>query len=230
MNVRDNINISNFITLKSIIKNNAKSYKPKKAFVLKLVQIVKFMDEASDSIYLAMKVKIIYVFAFIISTPIHYISLQVILIFGICGCLRCDELTNMKVDDVEDLGDKYYQNIILPNKYYQKIKKYFLLRPVDQFSDRFFIHYQGGKCTRQNIERHKIGEVPEKIATYLQLPNPKRYTVHCFRRTSATLLSESGANMQMVKQLGRWRSDIIAQGYIENYIQNRQLIYDGVIQ
>ena len=171
-------------------------------------------DQAPDSIYLAMKVKIIYVFTFIISTPFHYISLQVILIFGICGCLRCDELTNMKVDDVEDLGDKYLVSInnnkndyagqfIIGIFFYQKIKKYILLRPVDQFSDRFFIHYQRGKCTRQNIGRHKIGEVPEKIATYLQLPNPKRYTGHCFRRMSATLLFESGANMQMVKQLGR---------------------------
>ncbi|XP_051153688.1 uncharacterized protein LOC127276972 [Leptopilina boulardi] len=83
---------------------------------------------------------------------------------------------------------------------------------------------------RHPIGRHKIGEVPEKIASYLSLPNPKRYTGHCFRRTSATLLSDSGANMQMIKQLGRWRSDMIAQGYIENSMHNRQLIYDDIIQ
>lgn len=32
----------------------------------------------------------------------------------------------------------------------------------------------------------------------------------------------------MIKQLAKWRSDIIAQGYIENSMHNRQLIYDGI--
>ena len=36
--------------------------------------------------------------------------------------------------------------------------------------------------------------------------------------------------MQMVKQLGRWRPDMIAQGYIENSIENIQMVYNGVIQ
>lgn len=166
---------------------------------------------------------------------------QVILVFGICGCLRCDEITNLKVEEIEDLGNKYIVSInnnkneyagqfIIGNLFYHYVKKYISLRPPDQFSDRFFIKYNDGKCFRQPIGRHKIGQVAENIASYLQLPDPKRYTGHCLRRTSATLLSDSGASMQMVKQLGRWRSDIIAQGYIENSMHNRQMIYDGVIQ
>ena len=167
--------------------------------------------------------------------------MQVILVFGICGCLRCDEIVNIKVNDVEDLGDKYLVSInankndyagqfIIGNLFYDKVKSYILLRPSDYFSDRFFIKYSNGKCSQQVIGKHKIGSVPEEIASFLQLEQPKRYTGHCFRRTSATLLSNSGANMQMVKQLGRWRSDLIAQGYIENSMHNRQMIYEGVIQ
>ena len=167
--------------------------------------------------------------------------LQVILIFGICGCLRCDKITNLKTEDVEDLGNKlivsinynkndYDGQFIIGNLFYDKVKKYMSLRPCDSFSDRFFINYKESKCTRQPIGRHKIGEVPQIIASYLQLSDAKRYTGHCFRRTSATLLSDSGANMQMIEQLGRWRSDMIAQGYIENSMHNRQLIHEGVIQ
>lgn len=163
------------------------------------------------------------------------------MIFGICGCLRCDEITNLKVGDVEDLNNKYLVTIsdnkndyggqfIIGNLFYDTVKKYISLRPAEKFSDRFFIKYTNGTCGRQPIGRHTIGAVPEKIASYLQLPNSNRYTGHCFRRTSATLLSDSGANMQMIKQLGRWRSDIIAQGYIENSMHNRELIYNGVIQ
>ncbi|XP_051157971.1 uncharacterized protein LOC127279582 isoform X1 [Leptopilina boulardi] len=147
----------------------------------------------------------------------------------------------MKVDDVEDLQDKYLVSVIgnkndyavqfiIGKLFYVKVQNYVALRPAGQFSDRFFVRYQDGKCFRQVIGRHKIGEVPEKIAFYLELPNAKKYTRHCFRRSAATLLSDSGGNMQMVKQLGRWRSDLIAQGYLENSMHNRQLIFDGIIQ
>lgn len=122
----------------------------------------------------------------------------------------------------------YPGQFIIGNLFYHTVKKYISLRPTDNFSDRFFIQYQNGRCTRQPIGKNKIGEMPESIACYLKLDNSKRYTGHCFRRTAATLLSESGANMQQIKQLGRWRSDIIAQGYIENSMHNRQLIYNGI--
>ncbi|XP_057319850.1 uncharacterized protein LOC130664103 [Microplitis mediator] len=36
--------------------------------------------------------------------------------------------------------------------------------------------------------------------------------------------------MQMVKQLGRWRSDSVAMGYIENSMHNREMIYNGITQ
>lgn len=167
--------------------------------------------------------------------------LQVILIFGICGCLRCDEIANMTVQDVEDLNGKYLVSInenkndyagqfIIGSLFYDTVKKYTSLRPTNPNTDRFFLRYWGGRCYRQPIGRHTIGGTPEKIASFLNLPNSHRYTGHCFRRTSATLLSDSGANVQMLKQLGRWRSDIIAQGYVENSMNNRQMIYNAVIQ
>lgn len=60
LSVKEGININNFVSLKSLIKTNAKGYRPKKAFVLRWDQIMKFMNEAPDQTYLAMKV--IYVF------------------------------------------------------------------------------------------------------------------------------------------------------------------------
>ena len=103
---------------------------------------------------------------------------QIILIFGICGALRCDEAKNMKVDDVEDLGDwlliSVRENIndfpgqfMIGNLFYSKVKAYMDLKPPDQFSDRFLINYQKGKCTRQPIGRYKIDEVASEIASLL---------------------------------------------------------------
>ncbi|CAG5102678.1 Protein of unknown function [Cotesia congregata] len=85
LNTNDDIQINNFLNLKSMIKQNAKGHRPKKSFILTWEQIKKFIDEAPDSEYLAVKV---------------------VLIFGICGCLRCLELTNMKVGDGEDLNGR----------------------------------------------------------------------------------------------------------------------------
>ena len=108
------------------------------------------------------------------------------------------------------------------------VRKSTIIKTTWPVSDRFFIQYHNGRCIRENIGRYKIGEVPESIASYLNLENAKKYTGHSFRRTAATLHSASGANMQMIKQLGRWRSDMIAQGYIENSLLNKQLIYNGI--
>lgn len=56
LSAKDNVNISEFLNLRCLIKNNAKGYKPKKAFTLRWDQIMRFMTEASDLTYLAMKV------------------------------------------------------------------------------------------------------------------------------------------------------------------------------
>ncbi|KAJ8672430.1 hypothetical protein QAD02_003689 [Eretmocerus hayati] len=221
LGTRDDIDLSRFLSLKSYIKKVNKGYKPRKAFVLRWNHIMKFMNEAPDSTELARKI---------------------MLIFAICGCLRCDEIKNMKIHDIEDLGDRllvsvndnkndYSGQFIIGTMFYAKVKSYIALREkIKQLdTDRLFIRYKDGKCYSQPIGIHKIGETPCRIATYLGLPKPERYTGHSFRRSSATLLSDSGATMQMIEQLGRWRSDAIAQGYLEDSLLDRQLIHEGVI-
>ncbi|CAG5109236.1 Protein of unknown function [Cotesia congregata] len=37
----------------------------------------------------------------------QYLAIKVVLIFGICGCMRCKELTEMKVEDIKDLNERY---------------------------------------------------------------------------------------------------------------------------
>ncbi|XP_071553455.1 uncharacterized protein [Temnothorax nylanderi] len=218
LNSRDNVNIDNFLSLKALVKNNSKGYKPKKSLVLKWDEILKFINNAPDYVHLASKV---------------------ILIFGICGALRCDELTKLKIQDVENNGNKYLVSIheskndmprqfIIGDLFYKKVTQYMSLRPEDRFTDRFFIQYHKGKCQRQVIGKNKIGETPQIIAAYLNLENPKQYTGHCFRRTGATLLSNSGASTTMLKQLGGWKSITVAQGYVENSLKNREKIYECI--
>ena len=169
------------------------------------------------------------------------IMIQVILVFGICGALRSAEATELEVNHVEDIRNRYLVSIVdnknnypgqfvIGSLFYSKINNYIKLRPSGEYSNRFFVHYEKGRCTRQNIGHHKIGEMPRIIAAYLNLQNPKRYTGHCFRRTAATLLCESGGNTQQLLQMGRWRSQVIAQGYTEHSMLNKELIFNHVVQ
>ena len=41
------------------------------------------------------------------------------------------------------------------------------------------------------------------------------FTGHAFCRTSAAIVADSGASMLSLKRHGRWKSDRVAQGYVE---------------
>lgn len=56
LQTRDNVDISNYLHLKSILKNNSKHYKPRKSLTLSWEQIITFMTKASDYVYLGSKV------------------------------------------------------------------------------------------------------------------------------------------------------------------------------
>lgn len=58
----------------------------------------------------------------------------------------------------------------------------------------------------------------------MKLDDADRYTGHSFRRTSATLLADSGANITTIKRHGGWRSDAVAERYIEDSVGNKRKI------
>ncbi|XP_034939752.1 uncharacterized protein [Chelonus insularis] len=214
------ININTYMKLKMFIKNKAKGYHTKKAKVLTLEEVTKFLNSAPDEIYLGMKV---------------------ILIFGICGALRSMEIANIKMNDVQDTKTQfivtikdtkncYPRSFIIGEIYYDRVKQYISLRPKDIDTDRFFLFYMKFKCTRNVIGKNKIAEVPKNIACYLNLPDPNRYTGHCFRRTSATLLANSGATLTTIKEHGGWRSSAVAEGYIEHSLFNKNNIFNKITQ
>lgn len=81
-------------------------------------------------------------------------------------------------------------------------QKYTKLRPLIIGHCRFFIQYRNNSCTVQPVGKNTFGAIPKAIAQYLQLPNAANYTGHTFRRTSATLLADSGADITTVKRHG----------------------------
>lgn len=161
---------------------------------------------------------------------------------GIAGACRGDELTKMKVDDIQEhesvllctIPDSKTrkQRVFVVNKSSDgddpnligMYKKYAALRSPKTEHRRLFVTYKGGKCSVQPVGKNTISKIPCMIAKYLQLPNPEAYTGHCFRRTSATLLVDAGGDTLSLKRHGGWQSTTVAEGYVADSIQHKEEI------
>ncbi|KAJ8913759.1 hypothetical protein NQ315_002439 [Exocentrus adspersus] len=215
LNVKRNIDVSKFYKLSAFLKRKSEGYKPKKSEN----QIDKFLLEAPDKDFLMIKVA---------------------LIFGVAGACRVKELHQLTISDVTDMDhallvnvrntkNNVDRNFIINNSNKNGIdlievcRKYMALRKPETTHSRFFVRYEKSQCTVQ-----AIGKIPQKVAEYLNLPNSTLYTGHCFRRTSASLLADSGASIDVLKRHGGWKSASIAEGYIENSINTKKIVADSI--
>lgn len=148
----------------------------------------------------------------------------------------------MTVDDIEDKGSilivkvpdtktNIQRTFTVSNLDYIDIyRKYAALRPSYVTSRRLFLKYQNNRCVNQVVGINSIGGVPSLIAKYLKLPNSNAYTGHCFRRTSATLLANAGADICSLKRHGGWKSSTVAEGYVEDSINNKIEISNKILE
>ncbi|KAJ8910394.1 hypothetical protein NQ315_000498 [Exocentrus adspersus] len=148
--------------------------------------------------------------------------MKVVLIFGLNGACRRAELSSLTVKDIEDT-DKILVITLHDTKTkkkrvfivgsecngYEIYHKYLRLRPKHVKHNRFFIYYN-------HVGINSFAKIPQKVAEYLKLPDASSYTGHYLRRTSATFLADSGADIQTPKRHGGWQSTSVA-GYIGIY-------------
>ncbi|KAK4887441.1 hypothetical protein RN001_003712 [Aquatica leii] len=83
LNLNKNVDISKYHKLQAFLKLNSTGDQPKKSKILDDSQINKFLNEANDQCYLGIKV---------------------LLIIGIFGACRRDDLIRLTIDDVVDYG------------------------------------------------------------------------------------------------------------------------------
>ncbi|KAJ8974540.1 hypothetical protein NQ317_012832 [Molorchus minor] len=110
-----------------------------------------------------------------------YLMFKVVAVMGILGACRREELCQMSLNNIEDLGNTLVVNI-----------------PDSK--------------TRVSRTFTVITE------TYIDLYR------HCFRRTSASMLVDSGANLCTIKRHGGWKSSSVAEGYLEDSLENKKRI------
>lgn len=168
---------------------------------------------------------------------ITYLFLKVVAICGIFGsCRRC-ELCDLRLYDIKEEG-----NVLLitirPSKtvkarrftvadsdtisYVRLVKQYLSLRPQNVSTDRVFLRYDKGKCTNQVVGINTFGACPMQIARYLKLDDCEKYTGHAFRRTSATIMANSGMTIDQIQRQVGWKSASMATGYVEESVSNKK--------
>lgn len=151
------------------------------------------------------------------------------------GACRRHELCNLTVNDIEDKLDMLLVRLpitrtdkprlfVVTDDFYHIYKKYAILRPKNVSTARFFLNYRDGKCSQQVIGINSFGSMPKTVAVFLKLQDPKSYTGHTFRRTSATLLADSSAELLTCQRRDRWKSNHFADDESEDYLCNKKRI------
>ncbi|KAJ3634638.1 hypothetical protein MTP99_007584 [Tenebrio molitor] len=116
LKIEEKEDISRFSKLQAFLKRKSSNHRAKKANVLEITHIDKFLGEADSNEYLMMKI---------------------VLIMGIFGACRCDELVKMSVDDVTEVGT--YLSIDIPmtktDKPRRWIQSNFIGIPIGNESD-----------------------------------------------------------------------------------------------
>ena len=153
------------------------------------------------------------------------------------GGLRCAELVALEFTDIvvnsesitvfirssktDPKGhEKFY--FLIPKANNDICSGYTILKnyiyAVPKKTGRLFQNYnlKARAFAGQPMGRNTIASIPSFIASFLNLESPKSYTGHCFRRSSATTLADSGASRLTLKRQYRWRSDTVAESYIVN--------------
>lgn len=225
INLNNNVDIAKFTKLVAILKRRSDGFQPKKSRILDKISILSYLRDADDH---------------------EALDIKVAMIIGVFGACRRQELQQMSVKDVIDLGDclkitvpvtktKHPREFVITRgnepdvDYVAIVKKYMCLRLQIINHDRLFVNYRNGKCSIQGIGVNKIGDYPKKIAQFLKLPNPEQYTGHCFRRSSASLLADSGVDVSVLQRHGGWKSAAVAKGYVERSLGNKKQIATNIL-
>ncbi|XP_060524184.1 uncharacterized protein LOC132700708 [Cylas formicarius] len=207
INLKNNINISEYLRLRTFLKGQSDGYRPKKSKLLTPQQIKEFLVTAPDEKYLFTKVG---------------------LIFGIMGGCRREELMKIQITHIQDLHGallvtipesktKTERQFVITGNSYNTCKKYIALRPQNmQNMTRFFLNYRLGKCTKQPIGINKFGNLAKEVAKFLKLPDAMNYSGHYLRKTSASILFDSGANVGTLKRNRGWHSTSVGEAYTDD--------------
>ena len=153
----------------------------------------------------------------------EFLTVKVAMILGVCGALRASEICALEFEDIEyqqelinvnirssktDQSSSGHSFFISPNSnknqcFCELIKRYIQCFPAEQQTGRFLRKLSKiGKGTNRPIGVNIISVYAKNLADTLSLSG--NFTSHCFRRSSATIAADAGADMMSIKRHGQF--------------------------
>ena len=211
--------------INKVLKQWEKSDTVKKASTFESEEIFKYLKEAPDDDF-------------------HLVR-KVAMILALNGLERKNEITWTTIDELKFNVDcilvtfdrlkssgesKKSQFMITDSLMRSIVSKYYNLFSEEQkcSKERFFRKMIKGRITQGVIGENMIAKIGEDVARWLGYSpeDAKKYTSHCFRRSAATMLVESGVSHNVLKIAGGWRSDKACEGYINDSSKMKRSIAD----
>jgi integrase len=196
-------------SFKMFMKKLGKNYIPKQSSVFTL-------DDVHNCI-LATEVKL---------------EAKVALIVGVFGACRVSELVAMDFNDLiyergvfkitirysktdsAGKGHVFYVSPAVNACPVEIIRRYIDCFDAAKRTGRFLrMIGKDGRGTDRAIGKNTVSSFAKVCADYLG-KNVDGFSGHAFRRTSATIVADSGASMMSLKRHGRWSSEKVAEGYV----------------
>lgn len=221
----EQFNVDDYPQIKNYLKKISKKHKPKKAYVFSQEDFLKFLRDAPNDYYLVHKI---------------------CLILGFYGLMRGGEMYSMELNQIKALPEGDFliefgssktdpgnvQNFcfVIPNERDSDTNPaMYLSLYLDFIKQRkkevtyLFSQIRDGKLHCQRLGRtFFLKKGPNDIAVFLKKPSPEKYTGHSFRRSGATNAAENGAMQEDLKRLGRWRSNSVAEGYVQESVASKK--------
>ncbi|KAJ8667191.1 hypothetical protein QAD02_008853 [Eretmocerus hayati] len=166
---------------------------------------------------------------------------KAVLILTMTGNLKCNQIKNIRSRDIRFeethlvvsipvTQTKVVRTSTITSPLKEVIEKYIKSLLSHQTHEELFLHFRHGKCTSQVTDIDKINQMPERTATWLNLEDPKKFTVRSFTHTSAMFLANVEASMATMKQHRGWNSTTtVVEDYIADSVKNNKKISNQIM-
>lgn len=181
-----------------------KNHTPKKSKIFEKADLNTFWDEGPDDMLVEKVASTVSYFGALRKCELRGIQMDHI-------STKKGEGYNIFIKGVKTMTDR---NILVPWHEGRFLRKWIEMRPSGA-PTALMLCMRSGKLIKQPIGVNTLAEIPQRIAKWLNLPEPEKFTGHAFRRTAATAAVDAGCDLLNLKKLGGWSSDSVAQGYID---------------
>ena len=221
------IKLQSYPRLTALMKSFGQGYVRKAAGVFTSQEIENFIKEAPDND--------------------EFIYMKTAVIMAYCGGLRCADLVNINISDMEfDECSGTWVNYEVSKQYGQEIRNKFniplefcqYLKNYDKkiyesnvntgrLMKTFRRRKNGdGYFTNQPMGVNTLAKITVKMAEFLHLEKPETYSDHVLRRSATNRLAEQGATTMQLKKHFNWKSEMPTMKYLENTKKSKLILSD----